>query len=91
MHFFSFVLLSSLTYTQNHFKINSLLTYYLLSMTILLQRSRESWSDIGGLSTADEIAQQPVMWRERATIVQHERHRVAALLGDRLNNPRQRV
>jgi tagatose-6-phosphate ketose/aldose isomerase len=60
-------------------------------MTILLQRSRESWSDIGGLSTAEEIAQQPAVWRELANIVQDERDRVATFLGDRLNNPRQRV
>jgi tagatose-6-phosphate ketose/aldose isomerase len=60
-------------------------------MTILLQRSRESWSDIGGLATAEEIAQQPVMWRELADIVRRERPRVETFLGDRLNNPRQRV
>ncbi|MBY0243131.1 MAG: SIS domain-containing protein [Burkholderiaceae bacterium] len=60
-------------------------------MTQLLQRDRQSWSAIGGLSTAEEIAQQPAVWRALAASLETELPRVAAFLGDCLRNPAQRV
>ena len=36
-------------------------------MTTLLQRSQQAWRDIGGLHTAEEIAQQPALWSALAT------------------------
>jgi len=60
-------------------------------MTTLLQRTPQAWRDIGGLDTAEEIVHQPAMWRELATSLATGHARVAAFLGDRLNNPRQRV
>ncbi|WP_229506908.1 SIS domain-containing protein [Pseudoduganella rivuli] len=65
--------------------------FYFLSMTQLLQRGRQSWSDIGGLATAEEIAQQPAVWRALATSLQTELPRVSAFLCDCLRNPAQRV
>lgn len=60
-------------------------------MTQLLQRDRLAWSDIGGLATAEEIAQQPAVWRALAASLAVEQARVAAFLGDNLRNPAQRV
>ncbi len=60
-------------------------------MTTLLQRTPQAWRDLGGLDTAEEIVHQPAMWRELAASLAAEQARVAAFLGDRLNNPRQRV
>lgn len=60
-------------------------------MTQLLQRDRQSWSEIGGLSTAEEIAQQPAVWRALAASLQTELPRVAAFLGGCLGYPGQRV
>lgn len=60
-------------------------------MTTLLQRSQQAWRDIGGLHTAEEIAQQPQLWRELAATLRAERDRVATFLGDCLSNPLQRV
>lgn len=60
-------------------------------MTTLLQRSQQAWRDVGGLHTAEEIAQQPALWRELAESLQDGRDRVAAFLGDSLANPLQRV
>lgn len=60
-------------------------------MTTLLQRSRETWSAIGGLHTAEEIAQQPAVWRELHASLRAERGRVAAFLDGCLANPLQRV
>ena len=60
-------------------------------MTTLLQRTPQAWRDLGGLDTAEEIVHQPAMWRELAAGLAAQQARVAAFLGDRLNNPRQRV
>ncbi|MEH6435046.1 SIS domain-containing protein [Massilia sp. DD77] len=60
-------------------------------MTTLLQRSQQAWRDIGGLHTAEEIAQQPALWSELATSLRTERPRVEAFLGGCLSNPLQRV
>jgi tagatose-6-phosphate ketose/aldose isomerase len=65
--------------------------FYFLSMTQLLQRGRQSWADLGGLATAEEIAQQPAVWRALAASLATELPRVAAFLGDSLRNPAQRV
>lgn len=60
-------------------------------MTTLLQRSQQAWRDIGGLHTAEEIAQQPALWRELAGSLRDGRDAVAAFLGDCLADPLQRV
>ena len=60
-------------------------------MTTLLQRSQQAWRDIGGLHTAEEIAQQPALWSALAAILRSERERVEAFLGGCLANPLQRV
>ncbi len=64
---------------------------YFLSMTSLLQRDPHSWSDIGGLATAKEIAQQPAVWRALADSLETGLPRVTAFLGDCLRDPAQRV
>jgi tagatose-6-phosphate ketose/aldose isomerase len=87
----SFVLLSLLTFKKPNLMLPLNRHFYFLSMTQLLQRDRQSWSDIGGLSTAEEIAQQPAVWRALAASLQTELPRVAAFLGDCLRNPAQRV
>ncbi len=60
-------------------------------MTQLLHRDVHMWTELGGLDTASEIAQQPAVWRALATILQGELPRVAAFLGDALRNPAQQV
>ena len=60
-------------------------------MTTLLQRSQQAWREIGGLHTAEEIAQQPALWEELSLRLQDGRERVAAFLGACLANPLQRV
>lgn len=60
-------------------------------MTTLLQRDPQAWRDISGLDTAEEIAQQPALWRELGASLQSRAADVAAFLGDRLHNPAQRV
>jgi len=60
-------------------------------MTTLLQRDTQSWRDIGGLYTAEEIAHQPAIWRALAAILRDEQAALAAFLGDALSNPAQRV
>lgn len=60
-------------------------------MTTLLQRDPQSWRDIGGLDTAEEIAQQPALWRELGASLQSRVADVAAFLGGCLHNPQQRV
>ena len=39
-------------------------------MTTLLQRDPQAWRDIRGLDTAEEIAQQPALWRELGASLQ---------------------
>lgn len=60
-------------------------------MTTLLQRDIQTWRDIGGLHTAEEIAHQPAIWRALAGILRSEQASLAAFLGDALSNPVQRV
>ena len=60
-------------------------------MTHLLNREPQAWRDISGLDTAEEIAHQPVMWRALRDHLCGEQPAIAAFLGDRLNNPAQRV
>jgi tagatose-6-phosphate ketose/aldose isomerase len=60
-------------------------------MTTLLQRSRDTWRDIGGLNTAEEIAQQPAVWRDLHASLRAERQRVDAFLAGCLANPQQQV
>ena len=60
-------------------------------MTTLLQRSPQAWRDIGGLYTAEEIAQQPALWGELANSLRGSREQVAAFLGGCLADPLQRV
>lgn len=60
-------------------------------MTTLLQRSPQAWSEIGGLHTAEEIAQQPRLWGELYATLRTERQRVEAFLDGCLSNPEQRV
>ena len=60
-------------------------------MTTLLQRDPQSWRDINGLDTAEEIAQQPALWRELGASLQSRAADVAAFLGGGLHNPQQRV
>ena len=54
-------------------------------MTTLLQRDIQTWRDIGGLHTAEEIAHQPAIWRALATILRKEQATLAAFLGDALS------
>jgi tagatose-6-phosphate ketose/aldose isomerase len=60
-------------------------------MTTLLERDAQSWRDLGGLATAEEIVQQPTVWRALAGVLAAEGKRVAAFLGACLDDPRQRV
>jgi len=60
-------------------------------MTLLLNREPQAWRDINGLDTAEEIAQQPAMWRALRDHLCDEQPALAAFLGERLNNPAQRV
>jgi tagatose-6-phosphate ketose/aldose isomerase len=60
-------------------------------MTTLLERDPQAWRDIGGLDTAEEIVQQPALWRELGASLAADHGRIAAFLGDRLRNPAQRV
>ncbi|WP_374580156.1 SIS domain-containing protein [Pseudoduganella sp.] len=60
-------------------------------MTTLLQRDAQDWRKISGLDTAEEIAQQPALWRELGATLQSRAADVAAFLGGCLHNPQQRV
>lgn len=60
-------------------------------MITLLQRSPQAWRDIGGLNTAEEIAQQPALWGDLCSNLRVERQRVDAFLDGCLSNPQQRV
>lgn len=50
-----------------------------------------AWHHLGGADTATEIAQQPALWETLADTLFHDRARLQAFLGERLNDPRQRV
>lgn len=60
-------------------------------MTTLLQRSPDTWRDIGGLYTAEEIAQQPALWDDLAASLRATREQIEAFLGGCLADPLQRV
>lgn len=60
-------------------------------MTLLLNREPQAWRDIDGLATAEEIAHQPGLWRALREQLCGEQPAIAAFLGERLNNPGQRV
>lgn len=69
-----------------------LLTYnFSFSMTTLLHRDLQAWRDISGLETAEEIAQQPALWRALGAALQSRAADVAAFLGGCLHDPQQRV
>lgn len=50
-----------------------------------------TWHRLGGGHTAEEIAQQPALWRALAETLAHERMRVDDFLGDWLQHPSHRV
>jgi len=60
-------------------------------MTTLLQFQPEEWLRIGGLHTAEEIAQQPRLWRALAAGLGADPARIAGFLGDWLSKPGHRV
>jgi tagatose-6-phosphate ketose/aldose isomerase len=60
-------------------------------MTHLLNRDPQAWRDIDGLATAEEIAHQPAVWRALRDDLCTAQPAIAAFLGERLNNPAQRV
>lgn len=60
-------------------------------MTQLLHRDAHQWTELGGIDTASEIAQQPAVWRALAASLQVELPRIANFLGDSLRNPAQQV
>jgi len=53
----------------------------------LLHRSAQTWQGMGGLATAQEIAQQPAVWRELAAGLQTGRAGIEAFLADWLQQP----
>ncbi|WP_374362978.1 SIS domain-containing protein [Pseudoduganella danionis] len=60
-------------------------------MTTLFQRTPEAWRELGGLDTAEEIAQQPALWRELARLLDSQRAALADFLGDVLSTPEARI
>ncbi|MBY0557467.1 MAG: SIS domain-containing protein [Burkholderiaceae bacterium] len=60
-------------------------------MTNLFQRTPEAWRDLGGLDTAEEIAQQPALWRILAQQLDRQRAALADFLGDVLSTPEARI
>lgn len=60
-------------------------------MTTLLQRDAQAWRQISGLATAEEIAQQPALWRALGASLQERAADVATFLGACLHDPAQRV
>lgn len=60
-------------------------------MTTLLQRSQQDWRDIGGLHTAEEIAQQPTVWSALYASLRIQQEAIDAFLDGCLNDPLQRV
>jgi tagatose-6-phosphate ketose/aldose isomerase len=62
-----------------------------MTMTTLLERDAQSWRDLGGLATVEEIVQQPAVWRALAGVLAAHGKRVADFLGACLDDPHQRV
>lgn len=60
-------------------------------MTTLLQFEPQEWLRVGGLYTAEEITQQPRLWRALAAGLDADRARIAGFLGNWLSNPGHRV
>ncbi|UXI70572.1 SIS domain-containing protein [Tahibacter amnicola] len=60
-------------------------------MTQLLLRHRDAWKRCGGLDTAEEIAQQPAVWRALVHVLETQRGAIDRFLGDALRKPDQRV
>jgi tagatose-6-phosphate ketose/aldose isomerase len=60
-------------------------------MTQLLHRAREAWQQLGGLHTAQEITQQPEVWRQLADALGAQWPRIQGFLGDCLSEPAARV
>ena len=60
-------------------------------MNTTLQRDTEDWRRIGGLDTAEEIAQQPALWRELALELHSSQQSLQAFLGTWLDNASNRV
>jgi tagatose-6-phosphate ketose/aldose isomerase len=60
-------------------------------MTTLLQFEPQEWQRIGGLHTAEEITQQPRLWRTLAARLDAEQARIAGFLGNCLSDPGHRV
>lgn len=60
-------------------------------MTTLLQRSEQDWRDIGGLHTAEEIAQQPAVWSALHASLRKQQQAIDAFLDGCLLDPLQRV
>jgi tagatose-6-phosphate ketose/aldose isomerase len=60
-------------------------------MTKLLDRTRDEWHRFEGLSTAEEIAQQPQVWRELAHSLGQQQARIAAFLHGFLGQAEHRV
>jgi len=50
-----------------------------------------AWQRLGGADTATEIAQQPALWETLADTLADEAQRLQAFLGQRLDDPAQRV
>jgi tagatose-6-phosphate ketose/aldose isomerase len=60
-------------------------------MNELLQLTEAGWRQLGGLDTAEEIQQQPVIWRALATHLSAQQARIDSFLGDWLLRPGHRV
>ena len=62
-----------------------------MAMNTTLQRDADDWRRIGGLDTAEEIAQQPALWRELAQQLESSKGKLQAFLGNWLNGASHRV
>jgi tagatose-6-phosphate ketose/aldose isomerase len=60
-------------------------------MDLTLLSDLSNWQRLGGADTAAEIAQQPLLWEALAHDLSEHAPRLPAFLGERLDDPRQRV
>lgn len=60
-------------------------------MDLLPLSAASAWQRLGGADTAREIAQQPMLWQTLAQDLARAGERLQAFLGDRLDDPNQRV
>ncbi|MGR4894444.1 SIS domain-containing protein [Stenotrophomonas sp. LARHCG68] len=60
-------------------------------MDLTLLSDLSNWQRLGGADTAAEIAQQPLLWEALAHDLSEHAPRLQAFLGERLDDPRQRV